>query len=144
MEAYASSAGVENMTKLKLYIEQALEKAPTDLESSKKAYDQYHDQWLTVENTIKSNSLDAYRDIETQMGQVEYAYITNKVKDVQNGASRFGEFSRRLYFRQIWNIERFETAKLYAFRIHCSITENKRKYTYSGSTKIASGDFQSA
>ncbi|REE78575.1 high-affinity iron transporter [Paenibacillus taihuensis] len=81
--AYASGSGVENMTKLNVYIERALDQAGTDLKSSKKSYDQFHDQWLQVEGTIKADSVDAYKDIESQMGQVEYAYMTEKSKDAK-------------------------------------------------------------
>lgn len=77
----AASDGAQNMTKAKPYIDQALDKAKTDLVSSKKAYDQFHDQWLDIEDTVKADSKLAYRDIETQMGQVEYAFMINKQQD---------------------------------------------------------------
>jgi high-affinity iron transporter len=79
----AASEGITNMTKAKAYIDQALDKAKTeDFVSSKQAYDQYHNQWLDIEGTVKSDSNLAYRDIETQMGQIEYAFMVNKNQDV--------------------------------------------------------------
>jgi high-affinity iron transporter len=97
----AASDGVQNMTKAKPYIDQALIKAKTDLVSSKKAYDQFHDQWLDIEDTVKADSKLAYRDIETQMGQVEYAFMINKQQDaltaLQNLQQVFEKYIRGQY-----------------------------------------------
>jgi high-affinity iron transporter len=82
LTANAASGGSGNMSKAKANIDQALEIAKTDLVSSKQAYDQFHDQWLEIEDTVKSDSKLAYRDIETQMGQAEYAFMVNKQQDV--------------------------------------------------------------
>lgn len=80
--ASAASDGVKNMTKAKVTINHALLQAPTDIASSKKNYDQFHEQWLDIEDTIKADSKLAYRDIETWMGQAEYAYMVNKPQEV--------------------------------------------------------------
>jgi high-affinity iron transporter len=80
--ANAASDGAQNMIKAKPYIDQALGKAKTDIVSSKQAYDQFHDQWLDIEDTVKADSKLVYRDIETQMGQVEYAFMVNQQQDV--------------------------------------------------------------
>jgi high-affinity iron transporter len=37
---------------------------------------------MDVEDTVKTDSKPAYKDIETQMGQVEYAFMVNKQEDV--------------------------------------------------------------
>jgi high-affinity iron transporter len=93
--ANAASAGVGNMTKAKPYIDQALDKAKTDLVSSKQAYDQFHDQWLDMEDTVKADSKLAYRDIETQMGQVEYAFMVNKQQDALTALQSLQQVAER-------------------------------------------------
>jgi high-affinity iron transporter len=80
--AVAASQGVENMTKAKDNISKAIELAKQDLGKAKESYDQFHDQWMDVEDTVKTDSRAAYKDIETQMGQVEYAFMVNKQEDV--------------------------------------------------------------
>lgn len=91
----AASDGAQNMTKAKPYIDQALIKAKTDLVSSKKAYDQFHDQWLDIEDTVKADSKLAYRDIETQMGQIEYAFMINKQQDALTALQSLQQVSEK-------------------------------------------------
>lgn len=91
----AASDGTQNMTKAKTYIDQAFDKAKTDLVSSKKAYDQFHDQWLDIEDTVKADSKIAYRDIETQMGQVEYAFMINKQQDALTALQSLQQVSEK-------------------------------------------------
>ncbi|WP_127534690.1 FTR1 family iron permease [Paenibacillus kobensis] len=80
LSALASSVGLDNMSTLITYIEKA--QSAKDLDTSKQAYDQYKEQWLKLEDSIKSDSTDAYKAIESQMGQAEYAYMTNISADV--------------------------------------------------------------
>ncbi|GMB01569.1 FTR1 family protein [Pelosinus sp. IPA-1] len=96
----AASDGAQNMTKAKPYIDQALDKAKTDLVSSKKAYDQFHDQWLDIEDTVKADSKLAYRDIETQMGQVEYAFMLNKQEDALTALKNLQQVSEKYILGQ--------------------------------------------
>ncbi|MCJ8010271.1 FTR1 family iron permease [Paenibacillus sp. KQZ6P-2] len=78
----AASQGIENMKQAQNQIEQTIDLAKQDLVKAKQAYDQYHDLWMNVEDSVKTDSKAAYKDIETQMGQVEYAFIVNKQDDV--------------------------------------------------------------
>lgn len=80
--ANAASDGIENMGKAEPLISQAMNTAKEDLVKSKQIYDQFHDQWMDVEETVKIDSKPAYRDIETEMGQVDYGYIINKPEEV--------------------------------------------------------------
>jgi high-affinity iron transporter len=80
--ANAASEGIDNMNKAKVNINRALELANQDLGKSKAAYDAFHDQWMDIEDSVKVDSKAAYKDIETQMGQVEYGFMTNKQDDV--------------------------------------------------------------
>ncbi|AHV97459.1 FTR1 family iron permease [Paenibacillus sabinae] len=74
----AASQGVENMKQAKNKIAQAIDLAKQDLSKAKPVYEQFHDQWMDEEDSVKSDSLAAYKDIETQMGQVEYELLVNK------------------------------------------------------------------
>ncbi|MNH84194.1 Ferrous iron permease EfeU precursor [compost metagenome] len=80
--ANAASDGIDNMSKVEPLISQAINMAKEDLVKSKPFYDQFHDQWMDVEDTVKVDSKPAYRDIETEMGQVDYAYMINKQENV--------------------------------------------------------------
>ncbi|AKG34830.1 FTR1 family iron permease [Paenibacillus durus] len=77
-QAAAASQGVENMKQAVIKITQAIDLAKQNLDKAKPAYEQFHDQWVDEEDSVKSDSLAAYKDIETQMGQVEYALLVNK------------------------------------------------------------------
>lgn len=80
--ADAANQGIENMKQAQTNIVQAIDRAKRDLTESKQAYDQFHDLWMNVEDTVKTDSKAAYKDIETQMGQVEYAFMVNKQDEV--------------------------------------------------------------
>jgi high-affinity iron transporter len=62
-------------------VDQAIDYASKgDLASAQKAYDQFNKMWRETEEGIKADSATAYRDIESNMGQVVYA-ITLKKQD---------------------------------------------------------------
>ncbi|MFD0697351.1 FTR1 family protein [Paenibacillus sp. GCM10027628] len=78
----AASDGIENMGKAKPMISNALNSAKDDMAKSKQFYDQYHDLWMDVEDSVKVDSKAAYKEIEAEMGQVDYAYTINKQEEV--------------------------------------------------------------
>lgn len=81
--AHAATRGVENVTKADQYVQQAIKSAQQgDLSSAQKAYKQFNNRWLQFEGTVKSDSGQAYSDIEFDMGQVEYALTVGKQQDV--------------------------------------------------------------
>lgn len=86
--AAAASEGIENMTKAYTVITQAMDMSKQDLAKSQQLYDQYHDQWMDVEDTVKTDSKAAYKDIETEMGQVEYAFMINKQDEVTSALQK--------------------------------------------------------
>jgi high-affinity iron transporter len=53
-----------------------------DLAAAQKAYDQFNKMWLEMEEGIKADSATAYRDIESNMGQVVYAFTLKKPDQV--------------------------------------------------------------
>jgi high-affinity iron transporter len=80
---WAATQGTENMAKAESYVQQALTNAKQgNLPNAQKSFQKYNDIWLKIEGSIKSDSSQAYSDIESNMGQVEYAFIQNKQQDV--------------------------------------------------------------
>jgi high-affinity iron transporter len=85
LTAHASSRGTENVSAADTYISQALVAAEHDnLPAAKQVYQKFHDRWLVIEDTVKDDSAQAYTDIESNMGQVEYAFITGKQQNIVN------------------------------------------------------------
>jgi high-affinity iron transporter len=83
LTAQAKSRGTENVSTADTYVSQALAAANQDnLAVSKQTYQKFHNKWLVIEDTVKDDSAQAYTDIESNMGQVEYAFITGKQQDV--------------------------------------------------------------
>jgi high-affinity iron transporter len=79
--AGASSQGTDNMMKAEQYIDQALAEAKQGhLQQSKDAFQKFNDMWLDIEDTIKTESGQVYS--ESNMGQIQYAFIQNSQKDV--------------------------------------------------------------
>lgn len=83
LSGWAASQGTENMSKAEQYLDQAINLTNQgNIDEAKKAYQEFNDTWLTIEDSVKSDSSQAYSDIEANMGQVQYAYIQNKQQDV--------------------------------------------------------------
>jgi high-affinity iron transporter len=81
--ANAESLGVKNVTQADQYVQQALRAAQHgELPAAQKAFQQFNDRWLAIENTVKTDSGQAYSDIESSMGQVEYALAVGKQQNV--------------------------------------------------------------
>jgi len=80
---WAASQGTENMSKAEQYVDQALTIAKQgNLAEAQKIYQKFNDTWLEIESSVKSDSGQAYSDVESNMGQVQYAFIQNKPQDV--------------------------------------------------------------
>jgi high-affinity iron transporter len=83
VSAFAESNGQQNIRTAELIMEQALLAARQgDLSRAHKDYQQFHDGWGAYEDKVKTVSGQAYSDIESNMGQVEYAFIKNKQQDI--------------------------------------------------------------
>lgn len=77
--AMASSPGVDHLIKAEPYVDQALSEAQQGhLSKAQEIYKKFHDAWLQMEDSIKTESGQAYSDIEANMGQVDYAFMQNK------------------------------------------------------------------
>jgi high-affinity iron transporter len=80
---WASSLGTQNMTKSEQYVDQALTIAKQgNLGKAQKIYQKFNDNWLKIESSVKSDSSQAYSDVESKMGRVQYSFIQNKQQDV--------------------------------------------------------------
>lgn len=99
----AASEGIENMVKAEAFISQALTTAKEDPVKSKTSYDQFHDQWMDVEETVKADSKSAYRDIEAEMGQVDYAFMINKQEDIVSALDKLKQVLERYIHGQYGN-----------------------------------------
>lgn len=75
----AASQGTENVSQAEMYVDKALTEAQQgNLSAAKRVYQKFHDRWLVIEGTVKTDSGQAYIDIESNIGQVEYAFMIGK------------------------------------------------------------------
>lgn len=79
----AGNAG-EDLKKAELSVDSAIDLAAKgDLAGAQNSYDQFNKTWRGIESGIKSHSAAAYRDIESNMGQVVYAFTLKKPDQVE-------------------------------------------------------------
>ncbi len=110
IKVWASTQATDNMTKAELYIDQALmETNQGHLSEAKQNYQKFRDKWGEIEDGIKQESGDAYKDIESNLGQVDYAFmqtkqenITQALEGLKNVNQKFirGEFPKGQQFKQ--------------------------------------------
>ncbi|WP_425804943.1 FTR1 family protein [Desulfitobacterium sp. Sab5] len=83
IKVLASTQAEENITKADANIEQALlETNQGRLSEAKQSYQKFRDAWVQIEDGVKQESADAYKDIESSMGQVDYAFLQNKPENI--------------------------------------------------------------
>lgn len=71
------------MKKVEPFVAEALKAAEQgNLSEAQQSYKKFGDQWLQIESTVKDDSRKAYSDIESNMGQVQYAFMQNKQEEV--------------------------------------------------------------
>lgn len=86
LTSFAATKGESNLSQIETYVDQALSMAKAgQLSQAKKQYQQFKTKWLKIEDTVKPESAKAYQDIESNMGQVDYAFIQKKQKAVISG-----------------------------------------------------------
>ena len=110
IKVWASTQVSDNITKAEIYIDQALvETNQGHLLEAKQNYQKFRDMWGEAEDGVKQESADAYKDIESNMGQVDYAFIQNKQENItqalqglKNVNQKFihGEFPKGQQFKQ--------------------------------------------
>ena len=110
IKVWASTQASDNITKAEIYIDQAL--AETNLGhllEAKQNYQKFRDKWGEIEGGVKQESTDAYKDIESNLGQVDYAFmqtkqenITQALQGLKNVNQKFirGDFPKGQQFKQ--------------------------------------------
>ncbi|MBL0385670.1 FTR1 family protein [Tumebacillus sp. ITR2] len=77
--AHATDKAVADLKQAEQLVEQALNQANQgQLPEADQTYQQFRKLWLQIETGIKTDSSQAYKDIESNMGQVDYALMQKK------------------------------------------------------------------
>jgi high-affinity iron transporter len=80
---FAADQATADVSKAEQLVEQALQQANQGkLQEANQTYQLYRKTWLGIEDGIKKDSSKAYSDIESNMGQVDYALVQNKQQAV--------------------------------------------------------------
>jgi high-affinity iron transporter len=95
--AQAATTGQGNLTQAQSYVTQAIKFAEDGkIDQAQASYNKFNQNWLKIEDSIKPKSAEAYKDIESAMGQVEYAFLQKKeaavvssLKDLQKVDQKF-------------------------------------------------------
>lgn len=108
--AFASTVGTENLSKAEKLVDQAiLEVKNGDLTKAEQTFKQFRDTWLQIEHTVKTDSGTVYKEIESNMGQVDFAFMQKKPEAVLKGLNGLkavnekyiaGNFSNDSQFKQ--------------------------------------------
>ncbi|AFM40370.1 high-affinity Fe2+/Pb2+ permease [Desulfosporosinus acidiphilus SJ4] len=79
----ASTQTPNNMTQAEIFIDQAMSEADQGyLSEAKQSYQKFHDMWGQIEDGVKRESGGAYKEIESNMGQVDYAFMQKKQEGI--------------------------------------------------------------
>jgi high-affinity iron transporter len=115
--AYASSQPEQGLAQVEHFVEDALTSANKgQLEQAHTAFEKFHDAWFQVEESVKSQSGQAYSDIESAMGQAEYAFTVNKsgaaiqaLQNLQKTNQKFidGQYTRGSFQKQNMTLDDF-------------------------------------
>jgi high-affinity iron transporter len=77
LPSYAATSPQQDMQRLDAYIEQATTKAESkDFQGSAASFKKYEDDWFDVEDGVKKTSSQAYKEIESTMGEIKFALLT--------------------------------------------------------------------
>jgi len=91
-----AGTGTEQMTEAQIFVRQAIEAAGRgQLDLASQNYAQFNDLWRKGEDSVKDQSGQAYKDIESEMGQVAYAFILNKPEAVHRALQGLQQVNRK-------------------------------------------------
>ncbi|MED4784162.1 FTR1 family protein [Brevibacillus choshinensis] len=110
MSVWAKSHAAQDMSNAEAFVAQAIQKAELGkLAEAKLSYQKFNETWREIEDGVKEESGKAYKDIESHMGKVVYAFSREKkdevvkalegLKDVNEKFIR-GEFPKGEQFKQ--------------------------------------------
>lgn len=78
-KVWASTQASNNMTQAEIFIDQALRASNQgQLSEAKQDYQKFHNIWGQIEDSVKLDSGEAYKEVESNMGQVDYAFMQKK------------------------------------------------------------------
>lgn len=81
--ASANAGAADNLSKAEQFVAEAILNAQQGkLPEAKAAYDNFHKSWRDIEDGIKNESGQAYKDIEAKMGKVVYAFAIDKQQEI--------------------------------------------------------------
>lgn len=110
IKVLGSTQAEDSMTKAEAYIDRALlETNQGHLPEAKQSYEKFHDMWGEIEDSVKQESSDAYKEIESNLGQVDYAFMQNKQENISQAFQGLkkvnekfiqGEFPKGQAFKQ--------------------------------------------
>jgi high-affinity iron transporter len=93
--AFAAGNSNEDLKKAEESVDKAIDLASKgDLAASQQVYEQFNKEWRQIEGGVKADSANAYRDIESNMGKVVYAFTLKKqdqVLEALNGLKAVNE-----------------------------------------------------
>ncbi|UOF89097.1 FTR1 family iron permease [Fodinisporobacter ferrooxydans] len=109
ISAQAASQGTENLTQAETIVDKALSEANQGhLSQAKDTYQKFPDMWLKIEDSVKTESGQAYSDIELNMGQVDYALIQNKQPGIVKALQGLKDVNERFIHGQYAKGEQFK------------------------------------
>ncbi|WP_314586262.1 FTR1 family protein [Paenibacillus terrigena] len=83
LTAMAATKGQDQLAQANKVLDQAVSEVEKgDLEAAKASFEEFRKTWLEIETNIKPDSAEAYTDIESAMGQFDYAAIKSKKEDL--------------------------------------------------------------
>ncbi|NGQ95132.1 iron permease [Brevibacillus sp. SYP-B805] len=83
LATHAATKAESDLAEAQAAVTQALDLAKAGkLDEAKKAYDTFNDTWRKIEDGVKEESGTAYKEIESHMGKVVYAFMQGKPQGV--------------------------------------------------------------
>lgn len=107
----------ENVQKAEQYVEQALSLAKQGkLDEANTWYRKYRDNWFQIEDGVRDESANAYRDIESSMGKVDFAFAQKKpaavvtaLNELEQVNEKFihGQYGKQTFVQQDISLDDF-------------------------------------
>ncbi|MFC5530255.1 FTR1 family iron permease [Cohnella yongneupensis] len=94
----AGQTAEENVTQANALVEQAVSRLDgQDVAGAKGKYDEFKTLWFDIEEGVKDKSRSTYKDIETTMGQIEFAFLQDPVQTANavNALKQLSEVNAR-------------------------------------------------
>jgi len=111
--SYATDSASTSLMVAQGFVDTALLTAESEnLSEAEKHYQQFNARWLDIEESIKQHSGQAYKDIESNMGKVSYAFMQNKTVSVVKALQGLQQVNRAFIQGQYQSDVAFEQTDL--------------------------------